>query len=403
MLEVKEMLELQTAPAEVAETIVPFHTFLWKIASRCNINCTYCFVYNSADSLWREQPRFMSEKIARQTALRIREHCEYHNKTDIAITFHGGEPLLGGLKHLRMLVSVIEEILPDLKIHLGMQSNGLLFTEEIGDFCLEKKIKIGISLDGPPEINDIYRVDHQGRPTSAKLEEKLKLITSPKYKNLFAGFLCVMNPEVDPIAVTDYLLSYAPYSFDLLFPLNHHSNPPIGKQQDINATPYGDWLIKSFDYWAAQKTETSIRIFRAIMNLLFNRPTLVESLGLSVVDLIVVEANGEIEAVDSLKSTYEGATKLGFNIFENDFNTVASHFAVRSRQKGAQSLCAKCQACPVVKVCGSGYVPHRYSTENGFDNPSVYCADLEKIIRHIHSYITRELALSQGTEKRHVA
>jgi len=399
------MLDQQVALTEVSETdtIIPFHTFLWKTASRCNINCTYCFVYNLADTLWRTQPALMSEEVARQTARRIREHCEYHNKSNISITFHGGEPLLGGMKQLRMLVSVIEEILPDFKICLGIQSNGLLFTEEIGDFFLEKGIRLGISIDGPPSINDIYRVDHQGRPTSAELEKKLELLLSPTYRKIFSGFLCVINPEVDPIAVSDYLLSYQPNSYDLLFPLNHHSNPPVGKIKDRNATPYGDWLIKAFDHWAAQNTQTTVRIFRSIMNLVCNRSSLVESLGLSTVDLIVVEANGEIEAVDSLKSTYEGATKLGFNVFDNDFNTVASHYAVRSRQMGAKTLCPKCQACPIVKICGSGYVPHRYSAENGFNNPSVYCADLEKLIRHIHSYISLQLNSVREAKSRYVA
>jgi sulfatase maturation enzyme AslB (radical SAM superfamily) len=44
-----------------------------------------------------------------------------------------------------------------------------------------------------------------------------------------------------------------------------------------------------------------------------------------------------------------------------------------------------CQTCPVVKVCGGGYIPHRYSAARKFDNPSVYCRDLEKLIRHIHA------------------
>ena len=53
--------------AEPAHPILPFHTFIWKIASRCNLNCTYCFVYNMADQRWREQPAFMSDAVARQT------------------------------------------------------------------------------------------------------------------------------------------------------------------------------------------------------------------------------------------------------------------------------------------------------------------------------------------------
>lgn len=372
-------------------TIIPFHTFLWKIASRCNINCTYCYIYNLADSKWREQPKFMSERVARQAALRIREHCESHGKKSVTIIFHGGEPLLGGVSHLKMLMSVIKETLPDIDVSIGMQSNGLLFTEEIGDFLMENRISIGISIDGPPEVNDIHRLDHQGRPTSAQLEKKLELITS-RYRDIFAGFLCVINTKADPIAVTEYLISFSPPSFDLILPYNNYSNPPEGKETDLDATPYGDWMIQVFDHWYKQNTRTRVRYFNSFIRLMFGISAAVESTGLDPVDLIVVETNGEIEGVDSLKSTYDGATKLGYNIFDDSFDKVASHFAVRSRQLGAQTLCEKCQECAVVDVCGGGYVPNRYSAERGFNNPSIYCSDLEKVIRHVHAVVSRDLA-----------
>src|SRR4051812_26690166 len=98
------------------EPVVPFHTFLWKVASRCNLNCTYCYVYNSADRRWSRQPKLMSEKVARQVAVRLREHLEAHGKTDATVNFHGGEPLLGGIDHLRMLVGVIEEELAGIEV-----------------------------------------------------------------------------------------------------------------------------------------------------------------------------------------------------------------------------------------------------------------------------------------------
>jgi uncharacterized protein len=371
--------------------ILPFHTYLWKIASRCNINCTYCYIYNLADGRWRDQPAFMSEAVARQTALRMREHCEAHNKKDIALIFHGGEPLLGGISHLSMLVSVIREILPDFKIVMGMQSNGLLFTEEIGDFFKANKISYGVSSDGPPEVNDLHRLDHAGKPISKALEEKIKLIAS-RYRSIWAGFLCVINIEADPIAVTKYLLSFSPPGFDLILPYYNYGMRPPGKENDLDTTPYADWLIKCFDYWYSQNSKTRIRLFNSFIRLMFGAPSGVEAVGLDPVDLIVVETNGEIEAVDSLKSTYDGATKLGFNVFDHQFDDVASHFAVRSRQLGASALCEKCQSCPVLQVCGGGYIPHRYSPENNsFKNPSVYCADLEKIIRHIYSAVSTDL------------
>ena len=106
---------------------------------------------------------------------------------------------------------------------------------------------------------------------------------------------------------------------------------------------------------------------------------------------MVIETNGDIEALDALKSTYNGASRLGYSIFNTDFEAAASHVMIRSRQMGADSLSQKCKECPVLNLCGGGYLPHRYSTERGFDNPSIYSADLEKLIRHIYSAVSKEI------------
>jgi uncharacterized protein len=377
--------------------VLPFHIFLWKIASRCNINCSYCYIYNLDDTTWRDQPHFMSAKVAQQAATRMLEHCRAHDKTDVVITFHGGEPLLGGVKHLDMLTSVVRRTLVDggVDVQFGMQSNGLLFTPELGDLMLERAVGIGVSIDGPPEVNDVYRVDHRGRPTSARLEKALDVLMSERYRSLFRGFLCVINPDTDPVAVTKYFLAFDDARVDFLLPDNNHANPPIGKQQNRDATPYGDWLIRSFDYWFSHSRRNNVRIFSSIIKMLLGGPSEVEALGVGPVDLIVVEANGDVEAVDTLKSTFHGAAKLGYNVFAHDFDTVARHQAIRSRQSGVGALCRTCQACPVVRVCGGGYLPHRFSKANGFDNPSVYCADLLKLIEHIASAIVRELDTAQ--------
>lgn len=376
--------------------IKPFHTFLWKIGSRCNLACTYCYVYSSVDDRWRRQPKLMSEKVARQTATRMRQHCEAHGKHEASVVFHGGEPLLGGVQQLEMLSLVLMETFADsdIKLQVGMQSNGLLFSPDIGALLLDRGMSIGISLDGPPDVNDLQRIDHQGQPTSARLEKRLALLTSPPYRDIFSGFLCVINPKVDPIATTKYLLSYEPPSIDFLLPLNNHDRRPDGKVQDIDATPYADWLIKVFDYhWSDQATSASIRTFKSIIRLIFGASSLVETLGLEAVDLIVIETNGEIEAVDALKSTFNGASSLGYNIFDHDFDTAAWDIAVRSRQMGAETLCPQCKECAVLQICGGGYIAHRYSSERGFNNPSVYSADLEKLIRHIYAAVSTEMLL----------
>jgi uncharacterized protein len=341
----------------------------------------------------------MSERVASRTANQIRSHCESHGKTDAVIIFHGGEPLLGGVRHLDMLTAVLLDVFSGsgIELKVGIQSNGLLFTPAIGDLLVARGVSLGISIDGPPHVNDIARVDRSHRPTSARLEAKLDLLTSPDFRRVFSGFLCVINPDADPIEVAEYLLDYSPPGIDFLFPLNNFDARPPGKETDARATPYGDWLIAVFDhYWArppaTTAASTSIRVFDSLIRLIGGASSLVESLGLDPVDLIVVEANGEIEAVDALKSTYDGATALGYNVFDHDFDVVAADLFVRQRQSGADSLCQECQECPIVSVCGGGYLAHRYSSDRLFDNPSVYSSDLEKLIRHIHSAVAPELA-----------
>jgi uncharacterized protein len=106
----------------------------------------------------------------------------------------------------------------------------------------------------------------------------------------------------------------------------------------------------------------------------------------------VVESDGTLEAVDSLRTTYRGATTLGYDVFANTLDEVASDIGVRARQMGAHGLSDTCQACSLVDVCGGGYIPHRWSAEHGFANPSVYCADLDVIIRHISRYLQAQVA-----------
>jgi uncharacterized protein len=380
--------------SEPVRPIVPFHTYIWKIASRCNLNCSYCFIYNMADQRWQRQPAFMSEGVARQAAARLREHCWQHNQHEVHVILHGGEPLLAGVERIRRFMTILKDELTGSGINcrVGCQSNGLLFNEEIGDLFVEFDATIGISLDGPPEVNDRFRLDHAGQPVSAQLEKRLELLCSPRYRRLFHGLLCVMDPQTDPIRVTDYLLSFEPPGFDYLLPHHNWVDPPPGKRHDRQAAPYGDWLIRAFDHWFAAKTSSRIRFFDAIMRRLCGAPSGLESLGTSAVDLIVVETNGELEAVDSLKSTFNGATHLGYNVFDHDFDTVAADHRVQARQLHFQGLCRQCQECSLAEVCGGGYIPHRYAGGTNFANPSVYCADLMKLIRHIRQRLGAELA-----------
>ncbi len=84
----------------------PFHTFLIKIASLCNLNCSYCYVYQTPDDSWKWKPKHLEKDIAQQIATRIQEHVTEHGLNDVTLVFHGGEPLLAGVQRLRELVNL---------------------------------------------------------------------------------------------------------------------------------------------------------------------------------------------------------------------------------------------------------------------------------------------------------
>jgi len=103
--------------------------------------------------------------------------------------------------------------------------------------------------------------------------------------------------------------------------------------------------------------------------------------------LVVVETDGTIEQADSIKVAYDGAPATDLDIFNNTLDEAAAHPSIQARQHGVAGLSATCRKCPVVTSCGGGLYAHRYRSGTGFDNPSVYCADLEKIITHIRAQV----------------
>ena len=98
---------------------VPFQQFILKIHSRCNLSCSYCYVYEMADQAWRELPRLMSPAITEMVAKRIDEHAQGHHLSSVDVILHGGEPLLAGTRQDEKEVVGIVMLVPDeFALHL---------------------------------------------------------------------------------------------------------------------------------------------------------------------------------------------------------------------------------------------------------------------------------------------
>lgn len=389
-----------TAPA--GRGPFPLRQFIVKVHGRCNLACRYCYLYEGPDRTWRTRPAAAPPAVLDRAADRIAEHAAAHALRDIALVLHGGEPLLAGADRLGALADRVRELTPaDCSVHATVQTNATLLTDARVGVLARHDIGVGISLDGGLAAHNTLRVDHAGRPAWPAAARGARLLAE-RHPDAYAGILTVVDPRTDPVETYESLLSLRPPSLDLLLPHGNWTNPPPGLPATApprtapgpdRPTPYGDWLVAVFDrWWRAGRRETRVRLFEECVALLLGLPAATESLGLGPVDAIVVETDGTIEQVDSLKSAYDTAAATGLDVFRHTFDDALRHPGVAARQAGAEALAPACRACPLLAVCGGGHYAHRYRADNGFANPSVYCADLARLVRHVADRLSEATA-----------
>lgn len=125
-----------------------------------------------------------------------------------------------------------------------------------------------------------------------------------------------------------------------------------------------------------------------MLSLLLGGRSGTEGLGPEPSRAVVVETDGAIEQTDALKSAYEGAPGTGLHVGSSSFDDVLALPGIAQRQPPS----ATCAACPVLRVCGGGHYAHRYREGSGFDQPSVYCPDLFRLIGHVRGRVAGDLA-----------
>ena len=378
---------------------VPFTQFVLKVHSRCDLACDHCYIYEHADQSWSERPLAISSRAASQAAHRIAEHAQAHRIGAVSVVIHGGEPLLLGVAQMSQVLEVLHRTMADARVELDLRlhTNGVLLGRKFLDLFAKFDVKVGVSLDGDRAANDRHRLYRDGHSSYDKVAGALELLRSNPYRHLYAGLLCTIDIRNDPAAVYHGLLEQEPPRVDLLLPHATWDNQPphLVVERSLGepgrgglpdgSGEYGAWLTRVFDLWDASGRPVPIRFFDSVIACLHGRPSLTESLGLTPIELMVIETDGTIEQADSLKTAFDGAPATGLNIFDHDLDTATRHSGFRSRQHGLDGLSAQCRLCPVVSVCGGGLYAHRYSQVGDFENPSVYCRDLMDVIVHIQN------------------
>ncbi|GAA4236124.1 hypothetical protein GCM10022254_45000 [Actinomadura meridiana] len=373
----------------------PFSELVLKVHGRCNLSCDYCYVYEGADQSWRARPTLMSPDVVAATATRLGEHARDHALPRVTVVLHGGEPLLAGRDAIAATVARFREAAPPgCEVEVSTQTNGVLLTDAMLGTLADNDVGVSVSVDGDRDGHDRHRVHANGRGSHAEVMRGLNRLAG-SYRELYRGLLCAIDLDNDPIRTYEALLETRPPRVDFLLPHGTWAHPPPRRPADADVTPYADWLIAVFDRWYhAPRKETGVRLFEEIINLLLGGGSRSENIGLTPVTMLVVDTDGSLQQVDTLKTSYDGAPETGLTVFDHRFDDALWHPGVVARQIGRDALSATCDSCGVRDICGGGAYAHRYREGDGYLNPSVYCPDLMALIGHIGRTVQHDLAVA---------
>ena len=384
-------LNVGATAAELATTDASVHEFVMKIAARCNLNCTYCYEYSHGDETWRLAAKFMSPEVYTLATARIIEHATTHRLTDVFLGLHGGEPLLIGANRLEaMLSSLVEQFSKtDVRAHFSIQTNATLISEDIAKILSTYDVQVGISLDGDRPTNDKFRVDHRGKGSFDRVMRGIEILRehAPQQLN---GILSVIDVDSDPLETFDTIAATGVENCDFLLPHYNWDRPFPGVDQ--TKAIYGEWLSAIWGSWlGGRHSHMRIRFLDNIVARLIGHPGIYEQMTENAAQLIVINTNGFIEGVDTLKSTASGAQITDIHLSDNSIDEVLAHPVMTMRSDWNRSLPTGCQECQIKNICTGGYLPHRYSTAREFDNPSIFCRDLKHIVHRIDTDLKETL------------
>src|ERR1700761_7321763 len=139
----------------------PISQLLVKVASRCNIDCSYCYWFRDASVY--DKPKLMSAEVLHQLVRRIEEHVTRFSLIELPIILHGGEPLLWGVENFHRMAEACEAITSrtGCEIPIAVTTNGMLIDDDWLNCFEAHNISVAISIDGPAHIHDVNRLTFQ--------------------------------------------------------------------------------------------------------------------------------------------------------------------------------------------------------------------------------------------------
>lgn len=367
---------------------MPTRDFILKVSSVCNLNCSYCYMYNMGDTTFKGKPRAMDMKIAKKSVERIFEYAKQNELNFISLSLHGGEPLLVGKDWISQFMHEIKKLAPEnLRVQISLQTNGTLLDEDWISLLKSYGISLGISFDGPPEWHNRYRVDFSGRGSYQKVRNAVDLVIEKGIEAPNWGVLVVANPNYSGVDIYKHLIDIGVSNMDFLWPDYHHDNIPPWPPGAL-----AEFYKNIFDKWfQAADPNITIRWFEIAIGLILGINRKIDSLGPNSLEMAVVETDGSLEPLDVLRTCENGMAQVGLNVMNDSISDLYKTELFKECCDNQSLLPTVCKSCSAYKVCGGGYMPHRWGKGRRFENNSVHCNDIFSVLRHIAMRLNQNL------------
>lgn len=372
------------ASASISGAAPRIGSLLIKPASAvCNLDCEYCFYLDRDADPYKELP---ARVMTLETLERLVDGFLFYSYPASTFAFQGGEPTLAGLKFFEKLIGFQQQFGRNgQSVSNAIQTNGVLIDKDWCQLFRQYNWLIGLSIDGPEEVNDRYRFNKAGHGTWKRVMQTLETMQAEKVD---FNVLCVVS-QANVQRAREIYRFYRSIGVEYMQFIPLAEFHPDGSPMPFTIGPaeYGQFLCDIFDLWWPERRKVRVRFFDNLAEAIAGQKPGSCTMHETCDSYVVVEYNGDVYPCDFF---VEQSWKLG-NINLDSFPEIARrqrryNFAAKKTLSHAE-----CQVCEYQAICHGGCPKSRHGPRRRFEDLDYFCLAYKMIFAKAVGPLRREV------------
>jgi uncharacterized protein len=366
---------------------------MWKTVSEaCNLACDYCY-YSRCGGKPGNIERIDDGVLEKF----IKEYMALSNGV-ARFAWQGGEPLLAGLDFFKKVVQLQAKYAPpNTIISNSLQTNGTLIDEEWAKFFKKYNFLVGVSLDGPKEINDARRITGSGAGSFERVMQGINFLR--KYDVDFNILTVIHENNVYNAKQLMDFYQREQFRFVQFIPCMDFQAQETEKSGKYRITPkeYGDFLCEAFDVWYNDGHPiTSVRFFDNMLNVYVHQEAELCIHRKTCPKTLIIEQNGDVYPCDFFINNKYKLGNVGTESLEDILNSPVYKEFLNLKP----NLPKKCQSCQYIDLCHGGCPRNRtwsFEEDKTLVDVDYFCQSYKQIYAYAHE---RMEIVAQNVKKR---